>query len=92
MAAFEGGPAAAPLLVAVKGFVSQRVHHRPGDVGMAGGVGAGRAVGDLAADGGAAFDGQEAAAMSFQLASHSIRRPWMVSWALSTSVFLVSKL
>ncbi|WP_278045772.1 hypothetical protein [Pseudomonas extremorientalis] len=40
MGAFEGGPAAAPLLVDVEGFVGQGVHHRPGDVGVAGGVGA----------------------------------------------------
>jgi len=59
MAAFEGGPAATPLLVDVEGFVGQRVHHRPGDVGMAGGVGARCAVGDLAAGGRAALDGQE---------------------------------
>lgn len=39
--------------------MGQGVHHRPGDVGVAGGVGARGAVGDLAAGGGAAFDGQE---------------------------------
>ena len=59
MVAFEGGPAAAPLFVDVEGFMGQGVHHLPGDVGVAGGVGARGAVGDLATGGGAAFDGQE---------------------------------
>src|SRR5450830_740903 len=57
--AFEGGPAAAPLLVDIEGFMGQRVHHRPGDVSVAGGVGARGAVGDLAAGGGATLDGQK---------------------------------
>lgn len=39
--------------------MGQGVHHRPGDVGMAGGVGARGTVGDLATGGGAALDGQE---------------------------------
>ena len=39
--------------------MGQRVHHRPGDISVAGGVGARCAVGDLAAGGGAALDGQE---------------------------------
>jgi len=59
MGAFEGGPAAAPLFVDVEGFVGQGVHHRPGDVGVACGVGTGGAVGDLSAGGGAALYGQE---------------------------------
>jgi hypothetical protein len=39
--------------------MGQRVHHRPGDVSVASGVGARGAVGDLAAGGGATLDGQE---------------------------------
>ena len=39
--------------------MGQGVHHRPGDVGVAGGVGARGAVSDLAAGGSAALDGQE---------------------------------
>lgn len=35
------------------------MHHGPGDIGVAGGVGARSAVGDLAAGGSAAFDRQE---------------------------------
>ena len=51
---------AAPApLVCVQGFVGQGVHDRPRDVGVAGGVGTRCAVGDLAAAGGAALDGQE---------------------------------
>lgn len=37
----------------------QGVHHRPGDVGVAGGVGSGGAEGDLSAARGSALDGQE---------------------------------
>ena len=37
----------------------QGVHHRPCDVGVAGGLGPGRAEGNLPAAGGAALDGQE---------------------------------
>ena len=37
----------------------QGVHHSPCDVGVAGGLGPGRAEGDLPAAGGAALDGQE---------------------------------
>lgn len=51
--------AATAPLVGVERFVEQGVHDRPGDVGVAGGVSARRAVGDLAAGGGAALDGQE---------------------------------
>lgn len=39
--------------------MGQSVHNGPGDIGVAGGVGARRAVGDLAAGGGAALDSQE---------------------------------
>ena len=39
--------------------MGQGMHDCPGDIGVAGGVGARRAVGDLAAVGGAALDGQE---------------------------------
>ncbi len=39
--------------------MGQRMHDRPSNVGVAGGVGAGCAVGDLAAGGRAALDGQE---------------------------------
>ncbi len=35
---------------------------------------------------------KKAWAMSFQPASHSMRLPWIVSWALSTRAFLVSRL
>jgi len=35
------------------------MHHRPSDIGMTGGVGARSAVGDLAAAGGTALDGEE---------------------------------
>lgn len=38
--------------------MGQRMHHRPRNVGVAGGVGAGCTVGDLAAGGRAALDGQ----------------------------------
>ena len=51
--------AATAPLVGVQGFIGQGVHHGPGDIGVAGGVGARSAVGDLTAGGGAAFDGQE---------------------------------
>ena len=39
--------------------MGQRVHYRPSDVGVAGGIGSRSAVGDLAAGGGATFDRQE---------------------------------
>lgn len=51
--------AATAPLVGVEGFIEQGVHNRPGDIGVAGGVGARSTVGDLAAGGGAALDGQE---------------------------------
>jgi len=51
--------AATAPLVGVEGFIEQGVHDRPGDIGVAGGVGARSAVGDLATGGGAALDGQE---------------------------------
>ena len=51
--------AATAPLVGVQGFIGQGVHHGPGNIGVAGGVGARSAVGDLAAGGGAALDGQE---------------------------------
>ena len=51
--------AATAPLVGVEGFIEQGVHDRPGDIGVTGGVGARSAVGDLAASGGAALDGQE---------------------------------
>lgn len=51
--------AAAAPLVGVQGFVVQGMHNRPGDVGVAGGLGSRCAVGDLAAIGGPALDGQE---------------------------------
>ena len=51
--------AATAPLVGVEGFIEQGVHDRPGDIGVTGGVGARSAVGDLAAGGGAALDGQE---------------------------------
>lgn len=51
--------AAAAPLVRIQGFVGQGVHDCPGNVGVAGGLGARSAVGDLAAAGGTALDGQE---------------------------------
>ena len=51
--------AATAPLVGIEGFVGQGVHNRPGDIGVAGGIGARSAVGNLAAGGGAALDGQE---------------------------------
>ena len=51
--------AATAPLVGVEGFIEQGVHDRPGDIGVTGGVRARSAVGDLAAGGGAALDGQE---------------------------------
>lgn len=39
--------------------MGQGMHDRPGDIGMTGRVGAGRAVRDLTAIGGAALDRQE---------------------------------
>ena len=51
--------AASAPLVRVQGFVGQGMHDCPGNVGVAGGLGARCAVGDLAAAGGAALDGQE---------------------------------
>ena len=51
---------AAPApLVRVQGFVGQGMHDCPGNIGVAGGLGARSAVGDLAAAGGAALDRQE---------------------------------
>ena len=51
--------AATAPLVGVEGFIEQGVHDRPGDIGVAGGVRARSAVGDLATGGGAALDRQE---------------------------------
>jgi hypothetical protein len=51
--------AAAAPLVGVQRFVGQSVHHRPGNIGVTGGLSARSAVGDLAAVGGSALNGQE---------------------------------
>lgn len=51
--------AAAAPLVGVQGLVVEGVHDRPGDVGVAGGLGPGRAERDLPAVSGAALDRQE---------------------------------
>ncbi|MNO89104.1 hypothetical protein D3C76_805760 [compost metagenome] len=58
MASAREVTALAPL-VGVQGFVVQGVHHRPGDIGVTGGLGPGGAESDLAAVGSAALDGQE---------------------------------